>query len=82
MYYPVLIIHAYFVDGHDIAELDPVWFRRHIGVISQEPVLLTHSISDNISFGNENATRFEIVEAAKQANAHEFISRLEVSTYN
>ena len=61
-----------------MAELDPVWFRRHIGVVSQEPVLFACSISDNISFGKEDATSDEIIEAAKQANAHDFITSFQV----
>ena len=56
-----------------------MWFRNHIGVVSQEPVLFACSISDNISFGREDATHEEIVEAAKQANAHDFISSFDVS---
>ena len=69
------------VGGHNLADLDPVWFRHHIGIVSQEPVLFACSISDNISFGREDATHEEIVEAAKQANAHDFISSFDVSTY-
>ena len=65
--------------GHNVTELDPVWFRNHIGVVSQEPVLFACSISDNISFGRGDATHEEIVEAAKQANAHDFISSFDVS---
>ena len=65
--------------SHNVADLDPVWFRHHIGVVSQEPVLFACSISDNISFGREDATHKEIVEAAKQANAHDFVSSFDVS---
>ena len=68
------------IDSHDMVEFDSKWLRQQIGVINQEPVLLSGSISDNISFGKRDATRLQIVKAAKQANAHEFISHLEVST--
>lgn len=47
--------------------------------MSQEPVLFACTISDNISFGREDATHEEIVEAAKQANAHDFVTSFEVS---
>ena len=73
---------SYFLlGGHNLAELDPVWFRQHIGVVNQEPVLFACSISDNISFGKEDATSDEIIEAAKQANAHDFITSFEVRSY-
>lgn len=55
-----------------------MWFRKHIGVVSQEPILFACSISDNIKFGKEDATDDEVIEAAKQANAHEFITSFEV----
>ena len=74
-------MYSYVLGGHNVAELDPVWFRNHIGVVSQEPVLFACSISDNISFGREDATHEEIVEAAKQANAHDFVSSFDVSIY-
>lgn len=67
------------VGGYDLVELDPVWFRQCIGVVSQEPILFACSISENISFGRGDATHEEIVEAAKQANAHDFISAFDVS---
>ena len=74
-------MYLYVLGGHNVAELDPVWFRNHIGVVSQEPVLFACSISDNISFGREDATHEEIVEAAKQANAHDFVCSFDVSIY-
>ncbi|CAF1246475.1 unnamed protein product [Rotaria sordida] len=50
--------------------------RQKIGVVSQEPILFATSIYENIRFGKENATRIEIEEAARQANAHDFIMQL------
>ncbi|CAF3763792.1 unnamed protein product [Rotaria sp. Silwood1] len=50
--------------------------RQKIGVVSQEPILFATSIYENIRFGKESATRIEIEEAARQANAHDFIMQL------
>ena len=47
-----------------------------IGVVSQEPVLFDLTILDNIKFGNPDATREEIEQAAKDANVHDFIKGL------
>ena len=49
--------------------------RRHIGVVNQEPVLFSMTISENIAFGREGVTQLEIENAAKIANAHDFILR-------
>ncbi|KAJ8044109.1 ABC transporter B family member 1 [Holothuria leucospilota] len=62
--------------GHDLIQLDPQFFRRKISIVSQEPVLFACSIKDNIAYGKE-ATEEEIIDAAKKANAHEFISSFE-----
>lgn len=62
------------VDGVDIRELDIQWYRRHTGLVSQEPIIYSGSIRDNILFGKIDASEHEVVEAAKAANAHEFIS--------
>ena len=64
------------LDGHDLRDLNVRWLRGQIGVVLQEPVLFASSIAENISYGKENATQEEIEEAAKQANAHNFISAL------
>lgn len=62
------------IDGIDIKELDPSWLRRNvIGYIDQEPVLFATSIMENIRYGRPNATDSEVIEAAKLANAHNFI---------
>ena len=52
------------------------WLRSHIGVVSQEPVLFDTTIAENIRYGKEDATMEDIEEAAKQANAHDFIASL------
>ncbi|KAI3852458.1 hypothetical protein MKX03_017747 [Papaver bracteatum] len=64
------------VDGADLRQLDVNWYRKHLAVVSQEPVIYSGSIHDNIIFGNNEASEAEVVEAAKAANAHEFISTL------
>ncbi|XP_061670327.1 ATP-binding cassette sub-family B member 10, mitochondrial [Syngnathoides biaculeatus] len=64
------------VDGHDIKDLNPYWLRSHIGTVSQEPVLFSCSISDNIAYGAtdpEAVTTEDIHRAARVANAYNFI---------
>lgn len=61
------------VDGIDIRQLDIEWYRRHMALVSQEPVIYSGSIRDNITFGKVDASENEVVEAARAANAHEFI---------
>ncbi|KAM0876029.1 hypothetical protein ACQ4PT_036431 [Festuca glaucescens] len=65
-----------FIDGQNIKELDPKSLRRNIGSVSQEPSLFSGTISDNLRIGKINATDEEIIEAAKTANVHSFISKL------
>ncbi|PNT61308.1 ABC transporter B family member 15 [Brachypodium distachyon] len=64
------------LDGHDIGTLNVEWLRSQIGLVSQEPVLFATSIKENILFGNETASLKQVVDAAKMANAHEFITKL------
>jgi ATP-binding cassette subfamily B (MDR/TAP) protein 1 len=52
------------------------WLREHIGVVSQEPILFQATIRENILFGRNTATDPEVHEAAKMANAHDFIMTL------
>ncbi|KAF4105751.1 ATP-binding cassette sub-family B member 10, mitochondrial [Onychostoma macrolepis] len=64
------------VDGHDIRDLNPYWLRSHIGTVSQEPVLFSCSIAENIAYGAADpsqVTAEDIYRAAKIANAHDFI---------
>lgn len=62
------------VDGVDIRQLDIQWYRKHMALVSQEPVIYSGSIRDNILFGKPDASENEVVKAARAANAHEFIS--------
>ncbi|XP_064431796.1 mitochondrial potassium channel ATP-binding subunit isoform X2 [Mirounga angustirostris] len=63
------------LDGRDLRTLDPSWLRGQvIGFISQEPVLFGTTIMENIRFGKLGATDEEVYAAAREANAHEFIT--------
>jgi subfamily B ATP-binding cassette protein MsbA len=61
------------IDGNDIRDLKLSSLRKFIGLVPQETLLFSGTIEDNIRFGRLEATREEVVEAAKHANAHEFI---------
>lgn len=61
------------IDGQDISALNVKQLRRRIGVVSQEPVLFSGTIADNIAYGKPQATRQEITRAARRANC-QFIS--------
>jgi ATP-binding cassette subfamily B protein len=63
------------LDGKDLKELDPEWLRLQIGVVAQEPLLFSSSISDNIRYGKAGASPAEVEAAARAANAHDFIIR-------
>ncbi|RTL25626.1 MAG: ABC transporter ATP-binding protein [Burkholderiales bacterium] len=64
------------VDGVDVRRIGVSDFRRHIGLVLQEPFLFFGTIAENIAYGKPKATREEIVAAARAAHAHEFILRL------
>jgi len=64
------------VDGHDLRDLDTGKLRRQIGMVLQEPFLFHGSILDNIRYGKPEATSAEVIEAARAADAHRFITRL------
>uniref|UniRef100_A0A672H1I0 ATP-binding cassette, sub-family B (MDR/TAP), member 10 n=1 Tax=Salarias fasciatus TaxID=181472 RepID=A0A672H1I0_SALFA len=64
------------IDGHDIRNLNPCWLRSHIGTVSQEPVLFSCSVRDNIAYGALDpgaVTTEDIYRAARVANAYDFI---------
>jgi ATP-binding cassette, subfamily B, bacterial len=65
------------VDGCDLRQLKQKSLRRQIGVVLQDAVLFNESIRDNIAYGRPGATLQEIEDAARAANAHDFILRLE-----
>ncbi|MGH8970905.1 MAG: ABC transporter ATP-binding protein, partial [Actinomycetes bacterium] len=64
------------VDGMDVRTLTLESLRAQVGMVLQEAVLFSGTIAENIGYGREGASREEVVTAAKQANAHDFISEL------
>ncbi|OWK64235.1 Multidrug resistance protein 1 [Lonchura striata] len=64
------------LDGRDIRTLNTKWLRENIGIVSQEPVLFATTIAENIRYGRKDISDAEIEQAAKEANAFDFISRL------
>ena len=64
------------LDGEDVRYLNTGWLRRQIGVVSQEPILFATTIGQNITYGCEGASQDQVEQAARQANAHDFISKL------
>ena len=67
---------AILVDGVDIRSFPLAEYRRHIGIVLQEPFLFYGTIAENIAYGRPEASRPEIIAAARAARAHEFILRL------
>ena len=65
------------VDGVDVRELVVDDVRHAVGMIFQETVLFTATVSENIAYGRPDATQEQIVAAARAAHAHEFITQLE-----
>ncbi|KAF5271185.1 hypothetical protein FQR65_LT05329 [Abscondita terminalis] len=70
--------HVY-LDGEDVKNLDPAWLRKHIGTVSQEPILFSSSIRENILYGADEpdtVTEEQLLEVAKEANVYEFVKQL------
>jgi len=67
---------AILVDGVDIRSYPVEEYRRHIGIVLQDPFLFYGTIAENIAYGRQDASREEIIAAARAARAHEFILRL------
>jgi ATP-binding cassette, subfamily B, bacterial len=64
------------VDGHDIKSLKAKSLRKNIGLVQQDVYLFAGTVIENIRYGKPDATEEEIIMAAKQANAHDFIMTL------
>ncbi len=64
------------IDGLDLAEVDPVWLRRQLGVVLQENFLFNESVHENIAMARPDMTRAQVMRVAQLAGADEFISRL------
>ncbi|XP_022171475.1 multidrug resistance protein 1B-like isoform X2 [Myzus persicae] len=65
-----------YLDSIKLTDLNVHWLRDQIGIVSQEPILFGVSIADNIRYGREHITNDELIEAAIQANAYDFIKEL------
>jgi len=61
------------IDGHDLKSVTKTSLRAQIGMVLQDTILFSSSIRENIAYGREGATEDEIIEAAKKAQAHDFI---------
>ncbi|XP_073503101.1 bile salt export pump-like [Phyllobates terribilis] len=64
------------LDGHDIRTLNIQWLRSMIGIVEQEPVLFATTIAENIRYARDGVTMDDIIQAAKEANAYNFIMDL------
>lgn len=62
-------------DGVPLTTLQPSWIREQIGIVSQEPILISSTIEENIRYGKPSASQEELMQAAKSANTLEFIER-------
>ena len=62
------------IDGKDIRDYTIASLRRQIGVVNQNPMMFNDTIADNIAYGTPEASRDDVIAAAKLANAHDFIS--------
>ena len=67
---------AVMIDGKNVMDLKQECLRSNIGVVQQNPFLFDSTISENILFGNSDATEQELIEAAKNANIYDFIMTL------
>lgn len=65
------------IDGQDIKNVTQESLHQSIAYVSQDPTLFHRSLFDNIAYGKPNATKSEVIAAAKKAHAHEFIESLE-----
>ncbi len=64
------------IDGHDLKEFDLRTYRKAIGIVSQDTFVFNDSVRNNIAYGREDVTDDDVIAAAKQANAYEFITQL------
>jgi subfamily B ATP-binding cassette protein HlyB/CyaB len=64
------------IDGIDIAQVDPTWLRRQVGVVLQENFLFSRSVRDNIALADPGLPMERVVQAAQLAGAHDFILEL------
>ena len=67
---------AIYINGIDLRDYNIKSLRDHIGIVTQEPILFNDTIRNNISYGFENSSFEDVVNAARAANAHDFITEL------
>ena len=65
------------LDGHDVGDLTLTSLRHHVGMVLDEPFLFSTSVHDNIAFARPDASRDDVIAAAKAAQAHDFITNLD-----
>jgi ATP-binding cassette, subfamily B, bacterial MsbA len=71
-----------FIDGEDIRDISIKDLRNLMGIVNQDPILFNDSFYNNIAFGMKNVSEAEVIEAAKVANAHDFVSQTPLGYYN
>ena len=64
------------IDGRDIREIDVKSLREHIGIVQQDTYIFAGTVYENILYGHPSATREQVIAAARQANAHDFIMEM------
>lgn len=62
-----------FLDGVPLSKIKPSWLREQTGIVSQEPILISTTVEENIRYGRPKATDEEVIQAAHAANAYDFI---------
>ncbi|CAH1259922.1 unnamed protein product [Diabrotica balteata] len=70
---------AVYIDNQNVKELDPAWIKKHIGTVSQEPILFSCSIKENILYGADDPQKInedEFIRICKEANVYEFVQQL------
>lgn len=70
---------AVFLDRHNIKDINPIWVKKHVGTVSQEPILFSCSIRENILYGAEDPDKVpeaEFLRVCKEANVYEFVQKL------
>lgn len=65
-----------FIDGHDIGELDPCWYRKNLAMVPQDPIIFETTLAANVGYGKSNATDDQIIAAMRQAELGGLIDSL------
>lgn len=65
-----------FLDGKDMRQMDLRTYRQQVGVVTQEPVLFSGTIWENVAYGNDQITEDQLLHALEQANARDFVEQL------